>query len=256
MCPWGVLGTSLGVLVGSPELPGGSSGRPWGCLGFLGDTLGFLGCSWGLLGRLVGGSWGVLGESLSGPSAPYATHTDVSAFYVIRCSCVAFWIICCSREAPGNSAQFMEPSVGRSSPNVTHSDVLAHSGASSLGAVRLQGSHWVSLGGPLGVLRGSFWIPCGGPMRQTLRTPTFQRVVFFVCFRSSFFSSFRFFIFLFFSYTRTRLLRFPRVLAHSSAYSRARFGSTRLGNQRDPMGTSGTLDQVRAQSYLKGNTRY
>ena len=173
MCPWGVLGTSLGVLVGSPGLPGGSSGRPWGCLGILGDTLGVLGCSWGLLGRLLGGSWGVLGESLSGPSAPYATHTDVSAFSVFRCSCVVFWIISCSREAQGNSAQFMETSGGQSSPDVTHSDVLAHSGASSLGAMWVQWSPWVSLGGPLGVLGGSFWIPCGGPMRQTLRTPTF-----------------------------------------------------------------------------------
>ena len=62
MCPWGVLGTSLGVLVGSPELPGGSSGRPWGCLEILGDTLGGPGCSWGLLGRLRGGSWGSLGS--------------------------------------------------------------------------------------------------------------------------------------------------------------------------------------------------
>ena len=89
----------LGVLVGSRGLPGRSSGRPWGCLGILGDTLGVPGCSWGLLGRLRGGSWGVLGESLSGPSAPYATHTDVSACSVFRCSCVTFWIICCSREA-------------------------------------------------------------------------------------------------------------------------------------------------------------
>jgi len=89
----------LGVLVGSRGLPGRSSGRPWGCLGILGDTLGVPGCSWGLLGRLRGGSCGVLGESLSGPSAPYATHTDVSACSVFRCSCVTFWIICCSREA-------------------------------------------------------------------------------------------------------------------------------------------------------------
>ena len=85
---------------------GGSLGRPWGCLwdpqGFLVgprgvleaprgslETLrGVLGCSGGLLGRLLGGSLGGLGESLSGPSAPYATHTDVSAFSVFRCSCV------------------------------------------------------------------------------------------------------------------------------------------------------------------------
>ena len=77
MCPWDVLGTSLGVLVGSPGLPGGSSGRPRSSLGILGDTLGVLGCSGGLLGRLLGGSLGDLGESLSGPSAPCATHTDV-----------------------------------------------------------------------------------------------------------------------------------------------------------------------------------
>ena len=90
-----VLGSSLGgrweylgVLVGSRGLPGRSSGRPWGCLGIFGGTLGVPGCSWGLLGRLRGGSCGVLGESLSGPSAPYATHTDVSACSVFRCSCV------------------------------------------------------------------------------------------------------------------------------------------------------------------------
>jgi len=188
MCPWGVLGTSLGVLVGSPGLPGGSSGRPRSSSGILGDTLGVLGCSWGLLGRLLGGSLGGLGESLSGPSAPYATHTDVSAFSVFRCSCVVFLIISCSREAQGSSAQFMETSGGQSSPDAMHSDVLAHSGASSLAAMWVQGSPWVSLGRPLGVLGGSFWIRCGRPMRQTLRTPTFQRLVFFVCFRSLFFS--------------------------------------------------------------------
>ena len=173
--------------MGSPGLPGGSSGRPRSSSGILGDTLGVLGCSWGLLGRLLGGSLGGLGESLSGPSAPYATHTDVSAFSVFRCSCVVFWIISCSREAQGNSAQFMETSGGQSSPDAMHSDVLAHSGASSLGAMWVQGSPWVSLGRPLGVLEGSFWIRCGRPMRQTLRTPTFQRLVFFVCFRSLFF---------------------------------------------------------------------
>ena len=174
--------------MGFRGLPGRSWGRPWGCLGILGDTLGVPGCSWGLLGRLRGGSCGVLGESLSGPSAPYATHTDVSAFSVCRCSCVVFGMISCSREAQGNSAQFMETSGGQSSPDAMHSDVLAHSGASSLGAMWVQGSPWVSLGRPLGVLGGSFWIRCGRPMRQTLRTPTFQRLVFFVCFRSLFFS--------------------------------------------------------------------
>ena len=40
------------------------------------------------------------------------------------------------------------------------------------------------------------------------------------------------------------------------AYSRARFGSTRLENQRDPTHLSGGLDPIRAQSYLKRNTRY
>ena len=183
-CMW----TPEGFLVG-----------PWGVLGAAGDPwrhLGVLGCSWGLLGRLLGGSWEVLGESLSGPSAPYVTHTDVSAFCVFRCCCVTFGICCCSCEPQGNSAQLSEPSRGQSSPDTMHSDVLAHSGASSLGAMWVQGSPWVSLGGPLGVLGGSFWIPCGGRMRQTLRTPTFQRVVFFhvfsifVCFVVSLFRLF------------------------------------------------------------------
>ena len=92
---------------------GGSLGRTWGCLwspeGFLVSPRGVLGaawgsletpwgswCSWGLLGRLRGGSCGVLGESLSGPSAPYATHTDVPAFRAFRCSCVIlldYWLL-------------------------------------------------------------------------------------------------------------------------------------------------------------------
>ena len=253
MCPWGVLGPSLGVLVGSPGLPGGSSGRPRSSSGILGDTLGVLGCSWGLLGRLLGGSLGGLGESLSGPSAPYATHTDVSAFSVFRCSCVVFSIISCSREAQGNSAQFMETSGGQSSPDAMHSDVLAHSGASSLAAMWVQGSPWVSLGRPLGVLGGSFWIRCGRPMRQTLRTPTFQRLVFFYVFPCLFFQSFR-------GDSLGDPLGGlgPHMLCTPMfrAYSRARFGSTRLETQRASAGLSGTLDQVRAQSYLKGNTRY
>ena len=38
-----------------------------------------------------------------------------------------------------------------------HSDVLAHSGVSLLGPVRVQGSPWVSLGRPWGVVLDSLW---------------------------------------------------------------------------------------------------
>ena len=51
-------------------------------------------------------------------------------------------------------------------------------------------------------------------------------------------------------------IRFFRAMFSPRAYSRARFGSTRLGPQRESAQTSGNLDQVRAQSYLKGNARY
>ena len=36
----------------------------------------------------------------------------------------------------------------------------------------------------------------------------------------------------------------------------ARSSAGTSGNQREPAGISGSLDQARAQSYLKGNTRY
>ena len=79
--------------------------------------------------------------------------------------------------------------------------------------------------------------------------------------------------FLFFPIVFTFVFRFPIVFSVSSgairlhkrihgrdsaprAYSQARFGSTQLVTQRDSAQISGTLDQVRAQSYLKGNTRY
>ena len=134
-----------------------------------------------------------------------------------------------------------------------HSDVLAHSGVSSLGAMWVQGSPWESLGGPLGVLGGSFWIPCGGPMRQTLRTPTFQRFVFFVCFQICFFQSCQ-------GGSLGDLLGglglHMLCTPMKRAYSRARFGSTRLGTQRNPAETSKGLFRIRAQSYSKCNSRY
>ena len=130
-----------------------------------------------------------------------------------------------------------------------HSDVLAHSGVSSLGAMWVQGSPWESLGGPLGVLGGSFWIPCGGPMRQTLRTPTFQRFVFFVCFQICFFQSCQGgSASVFTGAVRLHMLCTPM----KRAYSRARFGSTRLGNQRASMGLSGTSDRIRGSKLSKG----
>ena len=134
------------------------------------------------------------GDSLGDPLGSLGPHMLCTpmfrAYSMFRCSCVFVLIISCSREAQGNSAQFMETSGGQSSPNAMHSHVLAHSGASSLAAMWVQGSPWVSLGRPLGVLEGSFWIRCGRPMRQTLRTPTFQRLVFFYVFPCLFFNRF------------------------------------------------------------------
>ena len=53
-----------------------------------------------------------------------------------------------------------------------------------------------------------------------------------------------------------RFFRFFRGMFSPRAYSRARFGSTRLANQRKSAGLSGSSDPIRARSYLKGNTRY
>ena len=49
-----------------------------------------------------------------------------------------------------------------------------------------------------------------------------------------------------------RFFRFFRGMFSPRAYSRARFGSTRLGPQREPLELSGSLDQVRAQVLSKG----
>ena len=93
---------------------GGSLGRTWGCLwdpqGFLVGPRGVLGAAWGyletpwgslvalgvFLGDSLGGHGVPSGGSLSGPSAPYATHTDVPAFRAFRCSCVIlldYWLL-------------------------------------------------------------------------------------------------------------------------------------------------------------------
>ena len=142
----------------------------------------------------------------------------------------------------------METSGGQSSPDAMHSDVLAYSGASSLGAMWVQGSPWVSLGGPLGVLGGSFWIRCGRPMRQTLHTPTFQRLVFFVCFRSSFFSSFLFFdVFRFFVYTNTIVVFYSCFSAFRSVFT----GAIRLHAARNSAGTSATQRHLGASQSSK-----
>ena len=50
--------------------------------------------------------------------------------------------------------------------------------------------------------------------------------------------------------------RFSRAMFSPRAYSRARFGSTRLATQRESAHLSGASGPGRAQSYLKGNTRY
>ena len=130
-----------------------------------------------------------------------------------------------------------------------HSDVLAHSGVFPLGAMWVQGSPWESLGGPLGVLVGSFWIPCGGQMRQTLRTPTFLRFVFFLCFQICFFQSCRGgSTSVFTGAVRLHMLCTPM----KRAYSRARFGSTRLATQRASAQLSGGLDRVTGSKLSKG----
>ena len=175
----GVCGAFLGVLLESRQLPGSSAGRPLGCLGIHGHTLGILGCSRGFLGRLLGGSWGVLGKSLSGPSAPYVRTLMCRGLPCVVALAKLFWIVCCSRGAQADSAQLSEPGMGQGSPDAMHSDVLAHPGASSLGAMYVHGSPWCPLEVPWGSLGGSFWIPCGGPMRHTLRAVTFQRLVCF-----------------------------------------------------------------------------
>ena len=80
--PWDVLGGAFGVPRVSRSVLGAS-------LGLLGDPWRHLEGPWLLLGcpwTTPGGSRGVLGESLSGPSAAYATHTDVSEFVVFPCS--------------------------------------------------------------------------------------------------------------------------------------------------------------------------
>ena len=76
---WWVLGASLGLLGGYLE-------TPWGSLVALGV----------FLGDSLGGHGVPSGGSLSGPSAPYATHTDVPAFRAFRCSCVIlldYWLL-------------------------------------------------------------------------------------------------------------------------------------------------------------------
>jgi len=101
--PWWVLRTSSDVLGELSGLSCGPLGHPYECLG---APWGVLGCpgavlvrpwgitraslwgSWGSLGR-SGGYWGVLSTSLGDPvgdlGAPYATHTDVSAFRIFLC---------------------------------------------------------------------------------------------------------------------------------------------------------------------------
>ena len=162
MCPGGVLGTYSGVLVDSRGLPGRSLGRPWGCWGILGDTLGSLVA----LGVSLGDSLGVPGVSLGspcrGPSAPYVTHTDVSAFSVF------LFFRSYLRSFLGFRSFFRFPW-----------GVLGAAGGSletPWGPWLLLGSHWATpwgfLGCPWGVLVGDL-VP------HMLRTPMFQR---FLCF--------------------------------------------------------------------------
>ena len=90
----------------------------------------------------------VLGESLSGPTAPYARHIDVSKFSVLRCSGVSFCIICCFHETAGNLTHLSAPSREQSPPDAMHIGVIAHSGASSFGAAGSRGLLGTLLGRP------------------------------------------------------------------------------------------------------------
>ena len=102
---------------------------------------------------------------------------------------------------------------------------------------------------------GSSWRAPSGVVFSFFRFPIVFTTVFsvsdrFFCFSDRIYVRFsvsdRFFSFF----------RFSRAMFSPRAYSRARFGSTRLGPQRKPAQISGSSDQGRAQSYLKGNTRY
>ena len=77
------LGTSLGMFRGSL----GGRWESWSCsCEALGVTRASLRGSWGSFGhpcRLLGRPWQVLGRPCGRPSAPYAMHTDVSAFRII-----------------------------------------------------------------------------------------------------------------------------------------------------------------------------
>ena len=149
---------------------------------------------------------------------------------MFRCSFVVFWIISCSREAQGNSAQFMETSGGQNSPDAMHSDVLAHSGASSLGAMWVQGSPWVSLVGPWGVVLDSLW---GTDAPDTTHTDVLALSVFL-------------YVLVFvFSIVSGRLLGRPigrprAPYAMHTDVSSVFTGAIRLHAAREPAGLSGT----------------
>ena len=163
MCPGGVLGTYSGVLVDSRGLPGRSLGRPWGCWGILGDTLGSLVA----LGVSLGDSLGVPGVSLGspcrGPSAPYVTHTDVSAFSVF------LFFRSYLRSFLGFRSFFRFPwgvlGAAEGSFETPWGSLVA------LG---------VSLGASLGVLGCPWEAPCRDLVPHMLRTQMFQRFVLFV----------------------------------------------------------------------------
>ena len=89
---WGAFAASLGALVTSRGVLGGSLRGPWGSWSCsceaLGGRQGILG---GILGVLVrslgvpGGPRRLLGRLGGRPGAPYAMHTDVSAFHIVPC---------------------------------------------------------------------------------------------------------------------------------------------------------------------------
>ena len=109
---------------------------------------------------------------------------------------------------------------------------------------------------------GSSWRAPSGVVSSFFRFPIVFTTVFSVSDR---FFSFSDRIYVRFSVSDRffRFFRFSRAMFSPRAYSRARFGSTSVftgaifvGPQRKPAGTSGTLNQVRAQNYSKWNTRY
>ena len=139
---------------------GGSLGRTWGCLwdpqGFLVGPRGVLGAAWGYLetpwgslvalGVFLGDSLGVLGCPREAPCrdlVPHMLRTPMFQrflFFVALASLFEFFFILCVVFSIVLFLSFVHRILDPKTSCILA--VLAHSGASSLGAVRLQGSPW------------------------------------------------------------------------------------------------------------------